>query len=303
MFNQHRSKRAKLIGGFRGLWASIAQMLEGPNKVSRRCGRPRCFKPDVEVLESRIVPAWSAIGPAPQSQYLVGDSFAENVAGRVTSLAYSANYDGNNHPAIFEGTAGGGVERGTFAAANPNVVTWQAVSGAPTGINNPTLLAGTAAIGALAVDPTNPRVIYAGTGEANYSIDSNFGAGILRSADGGTTWTLTTAATLLTGVANPTAFYRQAISKIIIDPTVRSGGVSKYVYAAVVPAAEGGNSGNPGEEKVSGTFFLTILPALVSLFDYGETIADDAGRLRLPCAQSGQWAPAHVSQGRRLRSF
>ena len=46
---------------------------------------------------------------------------------------------------------------------------------------------------ALAVDPTNPNVIYAGTGSASSSIFSNRAAvakGVLKSTDGGQTWTL-----------------------------------------------------------------------------------------------------------------
>jgi len=45
-----------------------------------------------------------------------------------------------------------------------------------------------ASIGALAVAPSNPRIIYAGTGEASIRSDITFGAGVYRSSDGGTTW-------------------------------------------------------------------------------------------------------------------
>jgi photosystem II stability/assembly factor-like uncharacterized protein len=45
------------------------------------------------------------------------------------------------------------------------------------------------AMGAIAIDPLNPQTIYAGTGEENFSGDSYYGAGILRSEDAGATWT------------------------------------------------------------------------------------------------------------------
>ncbi len=45
-------------------------------------------------------------------------------------------------------------------------------------------------IGAVAVQPGGTSVILAGTGDPNDVLDSYYGAGILRSADGGTTWTL-----------------------------------------------------------------------------------------------------------------
>jgi hypothetical protein len=52
----------------------------------------------------------------------------------------------------------------------------------------------TLAVGAIAVQPGNSNVILAGTGETNSSGDSYYGLGILRSTDGGSTWTQITAA-------------------------------------------------------------------------------------------------------------
>ncbi len=46
-----------------------------------------------------------------------------------------------------------------------------------------------ASIGALAVAPSNPNVIYVGTGEADMRSDISFGAGMFKSSDGGATWT------------------------------------------------------------------------------------------------------------------
>jgi photosystem II stability/assembly factor-like uncharacterized protein len=45
-----------------------------------------------------------------------------------------------------------------------------------------------ASIGALAVAPSDPNVIYVGTGEADMRSDISFGDGMYRSADGGRTW-------------------------------------------------------------------------------------------------------------------
>ncbi len=47
----------------------------------------------------------------------------------------------------------------------------------------------TASIGALAVAPSDPNVIYAGTGEATIRIDVTHGDGMYRSTDAGKTWT------------------------------------------------------------------------------------------------------------------
>jgi len=45
------------------------------------------------------------------------------------------------------------------------------------------------AVGSIALDPSNHSTIYVGTGEENFSGDSYYGAGILKSTNGGTSWT------------------------------------------------------------------------------------------------------------------
>ena len=45
-------------------------------------------------------------------------------------------------------------------------------------------------MGSIAVAPSNTRCIYAGTGEANNSGDSKYGIGLLKSTDGGASWSV-----------------------------------------------------------------------------------------------------------------
>jgi photosystem II stability/assembly factor-like uncharacterized protein len=45
------------------------------------------------------------------------------------------------------------------------------------------------ATGAIALDPQNPDTVYVGTGEETSSDDSYYGSGLLKSTDGGATWT------------------------------------------------------------------------------------------------------------------
>jgi len=45
------------------------------------------------------------------------------------------------------------------------------------------------ATGSIALAPSSPDIVYVGTGEQNNSGDSYYGAGILKSTDGGATWT------------------------------------------------------------------------------------------------------------------
>src|SRR5205809_971175 len=71
-------------------------------------------------------------------------------------------------------------------------------------------------IGAVTIDPKNPKVIWVGTGEAWTHNSVSIGNGIYRSTDGGDNWTR---------MGLPES---ERIAKIIVDPTH-----SNVVYAAV----------------------------------------------------------------------
>ena len=78
-----------------------------------------------------------------------------------------------NPDVYYIGAAAGGVFRTTDGG-----ITWKALF----------QYEGVASIGALAVDPQNPNVIWAGTGEANVRNEVSFGNGIYKSTDGGDHW-------------------------------------------------------------------------------------------------------------------
>ena len=92
-----------------------------------------------------------------------------NIGGRTTSLVcHPANAD-----MIWIGAAGGGVWQSSDGGQ-----TWSTQWHSQDILN----------IGSLALDPSNPQVIYCGTGEADLSADSYPGVGLFRSNDGGATW-------------------------------------------------------------------------------------------------------------------
>src|SRR5262249_60767013 len=108
-------------------------------------------------------------------------------------------------------------------------------------------------MGALAVAPSNASILYAGTGEANHAGDSFAGVGILKSSDGGATWSL------LQGNNGKNEFNRKSIAKIVISPTNPS-----VVYAAVTNAGANGLGGYTGIWKSTDggtTWTDTTLPA------------------------------------------
>ncbi len=107
---------------------------------------------------------WQVLGPQPLNGF-----WGVN-AGRVTALAV----DPTNSNIVYLGAALGGIWKTTNGGTTWTPMTDQQAS---------------LATGSIAIDPQNHNTIYVGTGEANNAIDSYYGAGILKSTDGGTTWT------------------------------------------------------------------------------------------------------------------
>lgn len=94
---------------------------------------------------------------------------ANYISGRTNSIAFHPT-----NPNIFYiAAAQGGVWKTTDGGVN-----WTALTD-----NLPTL-----ACGDVVVDQNNPNVLYLGTGELNYSGDSQYGNGIYKSTDAGATW-------------------------------------------------------------------------------------------------------------------
>ncbi len=121
------------------------------------------------IQAAAALPRWENLGPAPMKRSQMGRQRVD-VTGRVRAIAV--------HPTkpdtVYLGLALGGVWKTTDGGN-----TWTPLSD-----DQPSL-----AIGALALDPSNPDVLYAGTGEPTPGLDNYYGAGILKSTDGGKTWT------------------------------------------------------------------------------------------------------------------
>ncbi len=132
---------------------------------------------------------WTPLGPVPLASDATGDGFQNynQVSGRATAVAIDpADPTGNT---VYIGGAQGGVWKSTNAATGTaSNVTWTPVTD-----DQATLSIGSIAIQPGNSDP-NKSVVLVGTGEADNSGDSYFGLGILRSADGGSTWTLSASA-------------------------------------------------------------------------------------------------------------
>ena len=148
-----------------------------------RPGASAAHSLDIGAL-SPAAATWQPIGPT-----AVQTSNFGLVSGRVSVIALDPSDATGNH--LYIGTTGGGV----WYANNARVSTTSAISFIPL-TDNVTALGGVAgasiSIGALTVQPGETGVILAGTGDPNDALDSYYGAGILRSTDGGQTWSLIT---------------------------------------------------------------------------------------------------------------
>jgi photosystem II stability/assembly factor-like uncharacterized protein len=174
---------------------------------------------------------WTPIGPAPTINGFAfnGSTFdgrrttdyADDASGRVVAVAH--------HPGdpftIYLAAAGGGVWKSTDGGLN-----WL----------HKTDSQSTLFMGALALAPSDPNVVYAGTGEANQGPSKTvrefrdniyYGRGVLKSINGGDSWTLLGSA----------EFDRRTISSIVVDPID-----ANTVYVAVGALATNGLPGNTG---------------------------------------------------------
>lgn len=109
---------------------------------------------------------WSNIGPTPGNLFSYG-----NISSRIATV----KYDPNNPNIIYIGGAFGGLWKSTNGGQN-----WSAKTDFEISLSS----------GALAIDGSQtPSIVYYGTGEATYSSVSYYGRGLLKSTDGGETWT------------------------------------------------------------------------------------------------------------------
>lgn len=157
--------------------------------------RIRDFLPSREELAQRGISyatadgklgAWSPLGPG-------------NVGGRTRALIVDPKSPGT----LYAGGVAGGVWKTTDGG-----LSWTALDD----------LAPNLAIGSLAMDPRDSRIVYAGTGEGFFNEDAVRGAGIFKTRDGGITWQR------LASTDNPAFFYVNDIVVSRHDP--------RRVYAA-----------------------------------------------------------------------
>ncbi|MDE3104782.1 MAG: choice-of-anchor D domain-containing protein [Acidobacteriota bacterium] len=186
-----------------------------------------------------LTSAWTPVGPAQIASLQYGA-----VTGRVTAIALDpSDATGNT---LYVGTTGGGVWKSTNAAGATTAVTFTPLTDSVPAFsaNAGSAAAPSLSIGALSVaQVAGTNVLLAGTGDPNDASDSYYGEGILRSTDGGATWSLITQSQ--DGVAGNHSFVGLGIAGFAWSSTTAGlvvAAVSQSYQGSLVNAPDATNS-------------------------------------------------------------
>ncbi len=183
-------------------------------------GEPLTVQGQGVVTGANIPTRWFNAGPAP-----IIDAAGHANSGRITGISA----DPSDSQVIYVSAAGGGAWR-----TKDGGQTWQPLSDALS----------TLFTGAIVVAPSDPRVLYLGTGEANNSALSYYGRGVFKSTDSGRSWRL------LTNGNGTNPLDGRAVSKIVVDALNPN-----LIYVSTSDKAANGTSGNAGVWRYSASWF------------------------------------------------
>ncbi len=145
----------------------------------------------------------------------------------------------------------------------------------------------TLAVGSMAFAPNDPNTIYVGTGEPHNSADSYYGDGLLKTVDGGATWT----------ALGQSTFTGMGISNVVVWPddpnriyVAASGSVAGLKPTSVLPGIFRSTDGGGTWQAVAQVYGETTYPSspsslvistdnkLYATFDYeGLYVSSDGG--------------------------
>lgn len=188
---------------------------------------------------------WLFIGPRPTNGGIMS-------SGRTAAIVVDPR-DATGNTAYIGG-AQGGIWKTTDGGTNWTPLTDQ----------QPSL-----ATGSMAIDgSTNPSTVYVGTGEQGFAFDSYYGAGVLKSDDGGTTWTQLGADKFAGPIASCAGSGSTCGGAFIGGLSVRPGitvGNPAHILAAV--SLPSGFTNGPGVYRTTdgGSTWTNVLPATTSL--------------------------------------
>ena len=151
--------------------------------------------------------SFTALGPQPLRMIGCSGCFSYGLTeGRVNDIVV----DPVTTNVAYLASNGGGVWKTTNCCSGST--SWTAVTDAP--------LLSTITVDTVTIDPNDHNTIYAGTGDLNFGSFSMGSQGILKSTDGGATWTLQGASVFGPGLPLPPGQFPQyqAVGKVRVDP-------------------------------------------------------------------------------------
>lgn len=253
---------------------AAARAMDSARRQQLAMLRQQAVSPEVSGLNA----SWQPVGPNQVASIAYG-----NVTGRVTAIAIDpADATGNT---VYLGTTGGGVWKSTNVAGPA-----ASVSFAPLTDTLPVYSpnAGTSVIPSLSIGAVSVQgnVILAGTGDPNDATDSFYGSGILRSIDGGVSWTLVQQSN--DGAAGSHSFVGLGFAGFAWSTTAPGtvvAAVSQAAEGTLVNAADNTNS-------VMGLYYSTDSGATWQM----STVMDGGGYVQRPLnqAQGGSNAATSV---------
>jgi hypothetical protein len=171
----HRDQARGSTSGGAAAWA-------GAGNLRRNASAAAAVPQAQSMAAGQGTATWLPLGPTAVQSPNFG-----LVTGRISALALDPSDTTGN--TLYVGTTGGGVWRSqNVDTSSPANISFIPLT------DNAAVIGGAAgtsiSIGALSVQPGGTGVILAGTGDPNDALDSYYGAGILRSTDGGITWSL-----------------------------------------------------------------------------------------------------------------
>jgi hypothetical protein len=154
---------------------------------------------------------FTALGPQPERMTGCTGCFDyTTTAGRINDIRIDPTTTTNGSIVAYAASVGGGVWKTTNCCSS--ATTWTVKTDDP--------LISTTNIDSLTIDPNNHNTIYAGTGDLNYGSFSMGSQGILKSTDGGESWTVVGSSVFGAALPVPVGQFPQyqAVGKVRVDP-------------------------------------------------------------------------------------
>ena len=154
---------------------------------------------------------FTALGPQPERMTGCTGCFDyTTTAGRINDIRIDPTTTTDGSIVAYAASVGGGVWKTTNCCSS--ATTWTVKTDDP--------LISTTNIDSLTIDPNNHNTIYAGTGDLNYGSFSMGSQGILKSTDGGESWTVVGASVFGAALPVPVGQFPQyqAVGKVRVDP-------------------------------------------------------------------------------------